>query len=131
MLCLFFRRAAILCMLLWPICCSVVMRTIKHGDLPEAALSSNGHFCLSYSAFLRRRLNRRNIGRDGSERDAANESEIPRPRALSHTRACISNNTFATFLTTFIASEIKPAHLLTLIPDQVGPCKRVAMTLSV
>jgi hypothetical protein len=49
--------------------------------------------------------------------------------ALSHTRARISNNAFAAFLTTFIASEIKPAHLLTLIPDQVGPCKRVAMAL--
>jgi hypothetical protein len=44
--------------------------------------------------------------------------------ALSHTRASLSNNASATLLTTFIASDIKSVHLITLIR-----CKRVAMTL--
>jgi hypothetical protein len=51
--------------------------------------------------------------------------------ALSHTRASLSNNTFATLLTTFIASDIKSVHLVMLILDKAGRCKRVAMTLGV
>jgi hypothetical protein len=51
--------------------------------------------------------------------------------ALSHTRPSLSNNTFAALLTAIIASEIKFAHLLTLILGQTGPCKRIAMTLGV